>query len=542
MAAAETDVEKLYEHGEKLASSKDKSQNESDYLAVIGAATAGRQEKLFAAQQIPRFFKFFPQLSAEGINAQLDLCEDDDIAIRLPAIRGLPFLCKDTPEHLPKIADVLGQLLIGEEPEHGVVQNSLMQVLRQDPKGSLAAIFKHVESSEDKLRENVLAFIRDKVFPSKGSILVPQAEMERHVTDLIKGIQDVTGEEFAMFMSFLRGLTLFGAKAPPERMQELVEIVEGQADLQASFDASDSDHIERVLACLQMALPFFAKGGSNSKFLNFISNHIFPAIDKVAQDRRVELLKGVAEAAPFTSPSDARVLLPAVVGMLKDTLPKKGDDFDPVALEALLFTFNQLAHKTPNATNPLCGYRIVTGQPSDRLGEDFTAVHTAWVASLTSAEEEAKKRSKAAMIEAAEAAKELRTAKEEEKKNELKERKAASARTIKTLSNIDRLTKGLHSKAPQFLGGSAAPTPSWKPEAAAAGAGAGAGGKGPATQAGVKRPGGAANEEEKKNELKERKAASARTIKTLSNIDRLTKGLHSKAPQFLGGSATGTWL
>jgi hypothetical protein len=32
--------------------------------------------------------------------------------IRVQAIRGLPQLCKDTPEHLPKIADVLGQLLL----------------------------------------------------------------------------------------------------------------------------------------------------------------------------------------------------------------------------------------------------------------------------------------------------------------------------------------------------------------------------------------------------------------------------------------------
>lgn len=32
--------------------------------------------------------------------------------LRVQAIRGLPLLCKDTPEHLPKIADVLGQLLL----------------------------------------------------------------------------------------------------------------------------------------------------------------------------------------------------------------------------------------------------------------------------------------------------------------------------------------------------------------------------------------------------------------------------------------------
>ncbi len=30
----------------------------------------------------------------------------------MQAIRGLPLLCKDTPEHVPKIGDVLGQLLL----------------------------------------------------------------------------------------------------------------------------------------------------------------------------------------------------------------------------------------------------------------------------------------------------------------------------------------------------------------------------------------------------------------------------------------------
>ncbi|PKU78336.1 hypothetical protein MA16_Dca008961 [Dendrobium catenatum] len=31
--------------------------------------------------------------------------------------------------------------------------------------------------------------------------------------------------------------------------------------------------------------------------------------------------------------------------------------------------------QTPNSTNSLCGYKIVTGQPSDRLGEDFSDIN-----------------------------------------------------------------------------------------------------------------------------------------------------------------------
>lgn len=39
-----------------------------------------------------------------------------------------------------------------------------------------------------------------------------------------------------MFMDFLKSLSIFGEKAPPERVQELIEIIEGQADLDAQFN------------------------------------------------------------------------------------------------------------------------------------------------------------------------------------------------------------------------------------------------------------------------------------------------------------------
>lgn len=55
---------------------------------------------------------------------------------------------------------------------------------------------------------------------------------------MMQSLQDVTKAEFKMFMDFLKSLALFGDKAPPERIQELLEIVEGQADLDAVFNVS----------------------------------------------------------------------------------------------------------------------------------------------------------------------------------------------------------------------------------------------------------------------------------------------------------------
>ncbi|MBA0599009.1 hypothetical protein Gorai_005249, partial [Gossypium raimondii] len=185
-------IEKLYEFGERLNEAKDKSQNVKDYEGIIDATKTSIKAKQLAAQLIPRFFKFFPNLSSRALNAHFDLIEEEDLAVRVQAIRGLPLFCKDTKEYISKIVDILGQLLTAEEiVERDAVHKALMSVLRQDVKESLTALFKHIwnvedPSQDDTIRDKVLCFIRDKVFPLKAELLRPQEEMERHITDLIK--------------------------------------------------------------------------------------------------------------------------------------------------------------------------------------------------------------------------------------------------------------------------------------------------------------------------------------------------------------------
>ncbi|MBA0869418.1 hypothetical protein Goshw_027931 [Gossypium schwendimanii] len=373
-------IEKLYEFGERLNEAKDKSQNVKDYEGVIDATKTSLKAKQLAAQLIPRFFKFFPNLSSRALNAHFDLIEEEDLAVRVQAIRGLPLFCKDTKEYISKIVDILGQLLTADEiVERDAVHKALMSVLRQDVKDclvnaeSLTALFKHIwnveePSQDDTIRDKVLCFIRDKVFPLKAELLRPQEEMERHITDLIKkSLGDVTGAEFRMFMDFLKSLSIFGEKAPPERLKELIGIIEGQADLDAQFDVSDADHIDRLISCLFMAIPFFV----------------------LPEERKLDLLKAVAEISPYTTPQDSRQVLPSVVQLLKKYMPRRktGEETNFTYVECLLFSFHHLAHKAPNASNSLCGYKIVTGQPSDRLGEDFSEYYKDFTERLSSVED-----------------------------------------------------------------------------------------------------------------------------------------------------------
>ncbi|GAB4831358.1 hypothetical protein Ancab_005371 [Ancistrocladus abbreviatus] len=126
------------------------------------------------------------------------------------------------------------------------------------------------------------------------------------------------------------------------------------------FSVEDGNHIDRLISCLSIAIPFFVRGGSNSKFLHYVNKHIIPVFDKLPnQERKLDLLKNLAECCPYSTTQDSRQILPSVVQLLK----------------------------APNATNSLCGYKVVTGQPSDRLGEDFSEYHKDFMKRLTCAEE-----------------------------------------------------------------------------------------------------------------------------------------------------------
>ncbi|KAH6559027.1 hypothetical protein KP509_1Z031700 [Ceratopteris richardii] len=328
-----------------------------------------------------------------------------------------------------------------------------MSVLWQDSKASLTALFKHVESSDENVREKVLLFIKDKVFPLKTELLKPREEMERHVTDLIKrSLQDVTGAEFKMFMDFLKSLSIFGDKAPSERIQELLEIVEGQADLDVQFDVSDADHIDRLMSCLNLAVPIYMRGASNSKFLNYINKHVLPVFDKLAEERELDLLKNLAESSPYTSAQDARQLLPPVLQLLKKYMPRRrtNEDFNYTHVECLLYMFHQLASKTPNTTNSLCGYKIVTGQTSDRLGEDFSELFKDFTERLTVVEELAIATNKKLTQGVGEFGKAMAAAKDEVAKNEVTAKKAKTHAGLRSCNNILALIKPLHQKSPLF--------------------------------------------------------------------------------------------
>lgn len=56
-------------------------QHEKEYLEILDSVKGTPSEKRLASQFIARFFKSFPHLAEKAIDAQLDLCEDADVAV-----------------------------------------------------------------------------------------------------------------------------------------------------------------------------------------------------------------------------------------------------------------------------------------------------------------------------------------------------------------------------------------------------------------------------------------------------------------------------
>ena len=58
-------------------------QHKDAYQVILDGVKGGPKEKRLAAQFIPKFFSSFPELADSAINAQLDLCEDEDVSVSL---------------------------------------------------------------------------------------------------------------------------------------------------------------------------------------------------------------------------------------------------------------------------------------------------------------------------------------------------------------------------------------------------------------------------------------------------------------------------
>lgn len=352
-----TDIEALYKNFGILADAGEQAGNYTEsYQAILDATKGSTSEKKLACEFIPRFFKYFPGHAESAIDAQLDLCEEEETPIRRQAIKSLPDFCKFTSEHIPRITDILTQLLQQEDAtEVAIVRNGLETLIEKDADLALGGIFSQIVVGDDLVREKAISFLTYAAVTGNAFTKDEKAG-QCLMQEVRKVLSDVTGVEFTAFVSLLTKV-----KSIANNPQNLADIITEQANLDKEFQASEPESLDRLITCTRQASPFFLRGASPEKYLEYLFKKVLPVLDSIitndAGDYKYEVLKVIAELSVYATQGNAEVFIDLVYKKLIEYMPLKSEagieesDEDAIQklnfsfVECLMFSMHQLGKK-----------------------------------------------------------------------------------------------------------------------------------------------------------------------------------------------------
>ncbi|KAG0368688.1 Apoptosis inhibitor 5 [Gamsiella multidivaricata] len=312
------DLDAIYNAYNEITDAKDKASEHVDaYKTIISASQGSDGAKRLAAQFIPTFFKHFPALHSKAIDGIFDLCEDDSSLIRQSAIKTLPLLCKDGPQHTIKIADVLCQLLQLDEQDLVVVQASLQSLMVQSPREVLAVLFRQGVKGAD-LRERTLDFITHQVMASKTTLFSdPEIELF-FLEEMQKAMGSVSNDELETFAKIIMQTKSYATGKLD--LTGLLNAYVAHITSEKPFDINDPESVKRVLVVGKLSMPLFKRAISAGSLLEFLATNILPrsAYDRLAEKQKTSLLRLYADSVLTGHPSASAIS--SACGLLTDLL------------------------------------------------------------------------------------------------------------------------------------------------------------------------------------------------------------------------------
>lgn len=243
------------------------------------------------------------------------------------------------------------------------MNNALLSIFKMDAKGTLGGLFSQILQGEDIVRERAIKFLSTKLKTLPEEVLTKEVE-EFILAESKKVLEDVTGEEFVLFMKILSGLKSLQTVSG---RQQLVELVAEQADLEQTFNPSDPDCVDRLLQCTRQAVPLFSKNVHSTKFVTYFCEHVLPNLSALTTpveglDIQLEVLKLLAEMSSFCGDMEK---LESNLKKLFDKLleymplpPEEAENGENAGgeepklqfsyVECLLYSFHQLGRKLPD--------------------------------------------------------------------------------------------------------------------------------------------------------------------------------------------------
>ncbi|KAG0283954.1 Apoptosis inhibitor 5 [Linnemannia gamsii] len=342
-----TDLDTIYNaYNEITDAGANAPQHVEAYSQIIAGAQGTEGTKRLAAQFIPTFFKHFPDLHLRAIDGIFDLCEDLLPVVRQAAIKCLPSLCKDGPQHTIKIADVLCQLLQLDDEDLVIVQGALQTLLVQSPREVLAVLFTQgIKGIE--LRDKTVAFITNEVVTAFRTGLVADPEIELFFVDEMQKVMgSVSDNELEAFAKIIMQTTLYKS-GKLGGLAGLSHIYVNHITSEVPWNINNPDSIKRVLVAGKLSMPLFQRNISADVLLEFFAIHILPRkeFEQLTDKQRAHVLRLYTDSIATGHPS--LQVLNQAGGLLGDllvmTVPAEQDSATPVEfaqVECLVLALN----------------------------------------------------------------------------------------------------------------------------------------------------------------------------------------------------------
>eukprot|EP00761_Pharyngomonas_kirbyi_P010693 gb/GECH01010714.1/.p1 GENE.gb/GECH01010714.1/~~gb/GECH01010714.1/.p1 ORF type:complete len:521 (+),score=125.91 gb/GECH01010714.1/:1-1563(+) len=362
------EINELYSVQQKLDEAGDEAKQQPElYDKVIAAVKKSPKAKKFAAQLIPRYFSLFPDKSEQALNAQLDLCEEEDLQIRANAIKGLPELSKKNQDYSGNIAHVLVQLLAAadEKIELDTIKISLLKILNEsNTQEVMSLLFTHVDENPEGLGTKFINLL-ERVPMHKLQ------NMEDTLVEKLKSLWAISNlSDFPKFARIIIQLDLFKEAGDATKLEEFIN-ANKNFNINDPIKASETDKIKQLIDIANSLMPLFKTSPCCTPFLTCFVNLNNQSGEIEEEGLQYQILKMIALLSQHVTPEAAADLLPKVYNQLLEYIPTKlmDEDLKLSRIELLFYSFHlmaKLAHvKFGNVLNKTCGIRIAAINPED---------------------------------------------------------------------------------------------------------------------------------------------------------------------------------
>ena len=448
------------------------------YDTIISSVTGPDSVKQLAADNLPLYFHHFPALQERSLNSQLDLIEDSSLQIRVRAIKGLELLAKHTQSLIPRLADVLTQLLLTDDAhEQNTIKAAFTALFALDAPACFVVLLNQIREGEDKLRTRSFEFFNHQLTKYRTALLQSTPVVQIEVANKIKAVltrsEPVQATEFKTLLTL--SLALKVVKDDPDLKADLATIVATQARLDRDFEADDNGVAAFVSGVRSMGT-LRSQAIEPTPFVRYFIDKVRPKFMSLTDKQRIEVARSLTTLLASLDAKSAKAALDAVWNLAKEFAPvnnksdaseaneSNGDRY--AVLEALLVATHSLAAQSPEGTKTSLGLFVATGQPGESAIEEKKAdthkrtaglienVH-AWAANVKAAISATQKSIKEAKSDA-------------DKKKSLQSQLNAFRADARVAASLLALASAFNEKIPTFF---AAPPSSWRKTKKATGEG-----------------------------------------------------------------------